>query len=118
SAMPAISARASSSVAVVAMDEDARAEMAGIALRVGDVVAMRQQHHRKPAPRRDRVGYVLGPARRVDHGIAARPRDEKGMSSPGVPRIKAEAEDAFRHGLGENIGRRIAQPFGMDRSGR
>ena len=75
---------------VCGVNEDAGAEMRGVAFGVANVIAMGQQNVREPTMCLEPVYDRPRPTRRVDHGIAVRAQDRERMRPVGGRRVVAE----------------------------
>jgi hypothetical protein len=100
------------------MDPHACAEPLGVALRVGDVVAMRQQDVCDPALCLERVGERGDPPRRIDEQVALVADDEVAVRAEGRLVVVPAQMDACGERPGERARRRAASRDRADGLGR
>ena len=89
-------------VPVVGVNPDLSPEVLGVALGVGDVVAMAQQDLGQPAEGLDRFDDLPRPPGGVDHEVPARPPGEVRVGAERRTGVVAEPVDAVAEILGED----------------
>ena len=106
------------SVAIGVVNPYPRIEVLGVALGVGDVVAVSQQNVVDPASIFNRPDDDPVPMRGVDEERVAGMRDEPGVGAERAKVIGAAEKHAGRDLLGEDPGRGGTTAGGADRTGR
>jgi hypothetical protein len=103
---------------VVVVDPDRGAEVLCVAVRIGDVVAVGEQHEVDAAECFDRRDQLPGPPRRIDHHVRPTADQQVGVSTERRLGVVAEAVHAVAEVVGEHARRRLADRLVAHRPGR